>query len=82
MNVQCKRRKGRGSGRGRRLEEMKKEEVDMAGGNKKEGADAVTLPQVRVLVFGDNRVRHLVRFAPERGSVGQGCVSWGLGQGR
>ncbi len=32
----------------------------MAGGDKKEGADAVNLPQVRVLVFGDNQVRHLV----------------------
>ncbi len=40
------------------LEEMKKEEVDMAGGDMKEGADAVTLPQVRVLVFGDNQVRN------------------------
>ncbi len=41
------------------LEEGKEKEVDTAGGGKKEGADAVTLPQGRVLVFGDSQVRHL-----------------------
>ncbi len=41
------------------LEEEKKKEMDRAGGGKKEGADAVSLPQGRVLVFGDSQVRHL-----------------------
>ena len=36
------------------------EEVDAVGGDKrKEGADAVTLPQGRVFVLGDSQVRHL-----------------------
>ncbi len=61
------------------LEEGKEKEVDRAGGGKKEGADAVTLPQGRVLVLGDNQVRHLVCFVPEVGSVGRGCVCWMFG---
>ncbi len=54
--------------------EGKEKEVDMAGGGKKEGADAVTLPQGRVLVYGDTQVRHLVCSVLRIGSVGRGCI--------
>ncbi len=65
------------------LEEGKEKEVDRAGGGKKEGADAVTLPQGRVLVFGDSQVRHLdsVFCARDRKRRSRVCLPWaGIGK--